>query len=73
MSVITLGHFQYNDKSIKNNTMNNLAFIFLYLDAGTGSLIVQLTIAAVTAAIFFFRGLRERIVNLFKRFRRKDQ
>jgi hypothetical protein len=53
--------------------MNNLAFIFLYLDAGTGSLIVQLTIAAVTAAIFFFRGLRERIVNLFKRFRRKDQ
>jgi len=52
--------------------MNNLAFIFLYLDPGTGSMIVQMIIAAVTAAIFFVRGIREKIVEIFNRFRGKD-
>ena len=52
--------------------MNHLSFIFLYLDPGTGSLIVQLIITAVTAAIFFIRGLREKIVNIFNRLRGKD-
>ncbi|HZY24844.1 MAG TPA: hypothetical protein VFE71_03390 [Bacteroidales bacterium] len=52
--------------------MNHLSFIFLYLDPGTGSLIVQLIITAVTASIFFIRSLREKIVQLFNRLRGKD-
>jgi len=52
--------------------MNHLSFIYLYLDPGTGSLIIQLIITAVTAAIFFIRGLREKIVHLFNRLRGKD-
>jgi hypothetical protein len=52
--------------------MNKLGYIFLYLDPGTGSMIVQLVIATVTAAIFFFRGVRERIAAFFNRFRRKS-
>lgn len=53
--------------------MNHLSYIFLYLDPGTGSLIIQLIITAVTAAIFFIRGLRQRVIDLFNRLRGKDK
>jgi len=43
----------------------SLSFILLYLDAGTGNLIMQFLIAVVTAAIFSIRGIRERIVIFF--------
>jgi hypothetical protein len=52
--------------------MNKLGLIFMYLDPGTGSMIVQLVIATVTAAIFFLRGVRERITSFSCRFRKKS-
>jgi hypothetical protein len=52
--------------------MNNLGFILLYLDPGTGSLIVQFIIAAVTGTIFFFKNIREKIAYYYHRFFRKD-
>jgi hypothetical protein len=52
--------------------MNKLEFILLYLDPGTGSLLVQLIIATVTAAVFFVRGIREKVVNFFNHLRGRD-
>jgi hypothetical protein len=51
--------------------MNNLAYALIYLDPGTGSLIIQLIIAAVTAAIFFVKSIRERITYYLKQLQDK--
>lgn len=51
--------------------MNTLNFILLYLDPGTGSLIIQLVIAGVTAAFFFLKNVREKVFNFFKSFKNK--
>ena len=52
--------------------MIKIGMILLYLDPGTGSLIIQLIIAAVTGTIFFFRNIREKIVLFFQQFRNKN-
>jgi hypothetical protein len=51
--------------------MGTLGFILLYLDPGTGSLIIQLVIAAVTGAVFFIKSIREMILSYFKNLRYK--
>jgi|WetSurMetagenome_2_1015567.scaffolds.fasta_scaffold07133_2 hypothetical protein len=53
--------------------MGTLKFILLYLDPGTGSLIIQLLIAGVTAVLFFFRNVREKIFGFIKNLRKKNE
>jgi hypothetical protein len=48
-------------------------FIFLYLDPGTGSLIIQLVIAAVTGAFFFLKKVRSYVAAFFNQFRKKTK
>ena len=40
---------------------------FGYLDAGTGSLIIQAAVGALVAVGVFFKNFRNRIVGIFKR------
>lgn len=51
--------------------MNRLAHILVYLDPGTGSIIIQLVIAAVTGAFFFFKKVRLFFIDLFNKLRNK--
>lgn len=37
----------------------------LYLDPGSGSMIIQLLVAGALAALFFFRGSWRKLVNKF--------
>ncbi len=40
---------------------------FAYIDPGTGSMLLQMTGAAIAGAIFYFRELRYKILSLFSR------
>jgi hypothetical protein len=51
--------------------MTKIGMVLLYLDPGTGSLIIQFIIAGVTGAIFFFKNIREKIMLFFQQFRNK--
>lgn len=42
--------------------------MLLYLDPGTGSLLIQFFVAAVTAIIIFFKSIKFRIKYLFELF-----
>lgn len=53
--------------------MNTLNFILVYLDPGTGSLIIQLIIAAVTGTFFFVKKLRLYFIDLFNQIFRKNK
>ncbi len=54
--------------------MNNIICILLYLDPGTGSLLIQFLIAAVLWIILFFKQMKLRIKYLFYRlFRKKPE
>lgn len=46
--------------------------ILLYLDPGTGSLMIQFLIAAVSGIILFFRQIKLRIKYLFDHIFRKN-
>lgn len=39
--------------------------ILLYIDPGTGSLIVQIVIASVTALLFYLSFIRKKVVDFF--------
>lgn len=41
--------------------------IFLYIDPGSGSYLIQAIIAAVLGAIFYFKGTWYRIKNFFSK------
>lgn len=41
--------------------------INLYIDPGTGMIIIQLIVAGITSVIVFFKNIREKIRKLFKR------
>lgn len=41
--------------------------MFLYIDPGTGMILIQLIVAGVTSVLVFFKNIREKIKNLFKR------
>ncbi len=45
-------------------TMIPLTF-FYYLDPGTGSLLVQAAVAAVSGLLFFFGTIKQFFINLF--------
>jgi hypothetical protein len=45
----------------------------LYLDPGTGSLLIQFIIAAVSGILIFFKQIRQVIKNLHNRFFAKKQ
>jgi hypothetical protein len=47
--------------------MSNLKFIFLYLDPGTGSILIQFIIAAIAAIGFYLSTMRKKIKLFFKR------
>jgi hypothetical protein len=47
--------------------MNNFASILLYLDPGTGSLLIQFLVAAIFGIILFFRKIMMEIKILFYR------
>jgi len=50
--------------------------ILLYIDPGTGSIIVQIVIATVTALLFWLSFIRKKVVDFFSgiiRFFRKEQ
>ncbi len=40
---------------------------FLYLDPGSGSMIIQLIIAGVLGALFFFRGYWRKLIDKFRK------
>ena len=46
----------------------NIPMTLLYLDPGTGSLMIQFVIAAVTGVLIFFKQIKLRIKYLFNRF-----
>jgi len=39
----------------------------LYIDPGTGMILIQLIVAGFTSAIIFFKNFREKIKSLFKK------
>jgi hypothetical protein len=51
--------------------MFRIALILLYLDPGTGSLLIQFLIAGVSFVIIFFRRIRRRVKYLLYRLLRK--
>ncbi|HUR12754.1 MAG TPA: hypothetical protein VM012_15365 [Flavitalea sp.] len=46
--------------------------ILLYIDPGSGSYLVQVIIAAVLGALFYFKGLWWRIKSFFWKPRKED-
>lgn len=51
--------------------MNIIHNTLLYIDPGTGSMLIQFIIAAVTGLILFFTQIRLRIKYIFNRLFRK--
>lgn len=51
--------------------MSLLNTVFLYLDPGTGSLLVQFIIAAVAGAAFFIGSMRKKIKTFINRFMKR--
>ncbi len=43
--------------------MSNL--FFLYADPGAGALLLQMLMAVVFGGLFFFRGIRDRVLAIF--------
>ncbi len=41
--------------------------MLLYIDSGTGSMLVQAIIAGVLGFVMFFKHLKFRVINLFKK------
>ena len=39
----------------------------LYIDPGTGMIIIQLIVAGVTSIFVFFKNIREKIKDLFRK------
>lgn len=46
--------------------MNKVTCLLLYLDPGTGSLLIQFLIASVLGIILFMKQLKQRIKYLFQ-------
>ena len=44
-----------------------------YIDPGTTSYLFQIVIAGLTAVVFFFAGLRRRVVELFRKIFKGDE
>jgi hypothetical protein len=44
-----------------------MRFFFLYIDPGSGSMLIQMLIGAVVAAGVFFRRIKSLFVQFFKR------
>jgi hypothetical protein len=53
--------------------MIKLFFTLLYLDPGTGSLLIQFLVAAVFGVIIFFKQLKIRIKHLVNRILKRKQ
>jgi len=49
-----------------------IAMIILYVDPGSGSYLVQILIAAILGALFYFKGLWWRIKSFFWRPKKED-
>jgi hypothetical protein len=45
----------------------------LYIDPGSGSYLVQIIIAAILGAVFYFKNLWWRIKSFFSRNKKEDQ
>jgi len=41
--------------------------MFLYIDPGTGMILLQLVIAGFASVLVFFKNIREKIKNLFRK------
>ena len=52
--------------------MHKIAWVLLYLDPFTGSLLVQFLIAAISGIILFFQKIKLRIKYLFYRIFKKN-
>jgi hypothetical protein len=50
--------------------MNNLSFILLYLDPGTGSLLIQFIIAAVAGVGYNISTVRDKFSRIYKKMRK---
>ena len=46
--------------------------IFLYLDPGSGSYLIQMIIAAVLGALFYFKHIWWKVKAFFSRFKKND-
>lgn len=51
--------------------MDTISMIFLYLDPGTGSLLIQFLIAGVTGFILFFKQVKLKLIYLLHYILRK--
>ena len=45
--------------------MQQISMIFLYLDPGTGSLLIQFTIAAISGILIFFKQISLIVKNIY--------
>jgi len=41
--------------------------MFLYIDPGTGMILLQLVVAGFASVLVFFKNIREKIKNLFRK------
>jgi len=41
--------------------------ILLYIDPGTGMILIQMIIAGFASVLVFFKNIREKVKNLFKK------
>lgn len=41
--------------------------IFLYIDPGTGMILIQLIVAAAASVLVFFKKIRNKITSFFKK------
>jgi hypothetical protein len=44
--------------------------MFLYIDPGTGMILIQMIVAAFAAILMFFKNIKSKIKSFFKKFER---
>lgn len=50
-----------------------MRILFLYIDPGSGSYLVQVIIAAILASLFYFKNLWIRIKSFFVKSKKEEQ
>tara|TARA_B100001059_G_C17302964_1_gene318273 strand:+ start:191 stop:319 length:129 start_codon:yes stop_codon:yes gene_type:complete len=41
--------------------------MFFYIDPGTGMILIQLIVAGLASVLVFFKNIRKKIIDLFKK------
>ena len=54
-------------KIILEKNLNTKIMHFLYIDPGTGMVLIQLIVAGFASVLVFFKNFRDKIKNFFKK------